>query len=422
MATATAEPPPTPAPAVVPIPAAPTPQTPNAATIPTSADPPKPGSAREKMMQAAKAKYGEPEPTPAPKPAEGARPGDSTPKPADAPEPKAGEEPEPVPPPPDVDPKDKKQNPWKLYRQEKERAAQLERQIAEAKTSSLAESERARYIEDQQKLEAKLKTYEDEIRFKSYEKSEEFATKYEQPYNDAWQRHMQDLRGVTITGEDGVARPMQASDILDLVNLELPDARNLADEKWGKFASDAMQARKEIRNLFEAKNKALDDAKKTGAEREKQTRERATKWQQDTTKFIAEKWTGFKQAALKDPKIGEFLNPADGDDTRNQLLGKGFALVEKAFAVNPMDAKLTPQQREEAIRDHARVYNRAAAYGPMRYVITKLQSEIAALKKSNGEFKKSTPPTGGGGGPQGGAPATTSARDAMRRAGERYSK
>jgi len=424
---AAAEAPPAPAapPAAAPppagVPATPTPRPPNEAQLPTAVTPAKPGSAREKMLNAAKEKYGAPDPKPVPKPGEAPRPGETPPKPAegkvdppkpgDAPEPAAGDKPE----------KKGVGEGWRRYEEEKKKRVELEQRLETSKTSALAEEERTEYLSRIEKLETARKADQDELRFRAYEKSEEFQTKYEQPYKQAWDKAIKELREVPIIGEDGATtRPMRPEDILDLVNLGLPDARRLAKEKWGYFADDAMAARQDIKRMFDARTEALEEAKKNGAEREKQFKERNQKWQSETTKFIGEKWNGFNQAALKDPKIGEFLNPVEGDDTRNQLLGKGFALVDKAFAANPMDPKLTPQQREEAIRDHARVRNRAAAYGPMRHEITKLRAEVEQLRKANGQFKESTPPTGGGGTETNGRPAATSAREAMRQAGLKH--
>ena len=380
--------------------------------------PAKPGSARERMhrdtakklnLEEPPSAVNTPKPADAPK-AEAPRPGEATP-PDSAPET----------PPADVPPEDKKKNPWKLYRAEKERATALERQISEAKTGSLAETEKAQYLERIEKAEAKLKTYEDEIRFKSYEKSDEFKTKYEQPYEQAWNRHMAELRQVPVLAADGTQRLATPEDLLELVNLPLGEARKLANEKWGDFSQDAMTARKECRDLFEAKNIALEEARKTGSEREKQMQEQGQKWRTDTTKHVTDTWKQANEAALSDPNNGEFFKPAEGDETRNQLLGKGFALVDKAFSENPYDPKLTPEQRADVVKRHAAVRNRAAAYAPMKYLLNKLRAEVAALKKSNGQLKGSEPPRAGGT-QANGAPASTSARDRMRAAGEKWAK
>ena len=214
---------------------------------------------------------------------------------------------------------------------------------------------------------------------------------------------------------------MTQQDLLDLTNLSLPDARKLAKEKWGDFADDAMSARKEIRSLFENKTRALDEARKNGAEREKMSQERYQKWEKDTKGHISTVWNESNAAAQADPENGQYFKPVEGDDTRNQLLGKGFALVDKAFAENPMDPRLTPDQRAEAVKHHAAVRNRAAAFGPMKYLIRKLQQENAELKKANEQFKDSEPKTAGGTTtPAGGA--TTSARDRMHAAGDKYAR
>ena len=386
---ATAEPPVATAPVAAP---APTPA-PKDLTIPSPSDPPRSGTARERMQKETAKKWEADVPKGVETP--------ETPRTTKSPEtpaPRPGDEPagEAPPAPADVPADKKKQNPWQTVRTLEKQVETLQREVSSAKSASLAEQEKSQYLERIEQAEAKVKTYEDEIRFKAYERSEEFATKYEKPYNAAWERAMKDMRGVTITGEDGVARPMEAKDILDLVNLELPDARELADAKWGKFAGDAMTWRKEIRNLFESKAIALDEARKNGAERERQTGERTQRWQKEANEHVKTTWNTENQRALSDPVNGEFFKPSEGDETRNQLLGKGFALVDKAFAENPMDPRHTPEQRAEIVRRHAAVRNRAAAFGPMKYIIAKLRSQLAELEKANARYKESEPSTAGG--------------------------
>jgi hypothetical protein len=130
-------------------------------------------------------------------------------------------------------------------------------------------------------------------------------------------------------------------------------------------------------------------------------------------------WNEANAEAVADRENGQYFKPVEGDDTRNQLLGKGFALVDKGFSENPMDPKLTPEQRTEVVRRHAAIRNRAAAFGPLKYLVKKLTQEVADLKKANGQFKTSAPPTAGGTSTPS-AGATTSARERMRQAGEKY--
>ena len=394
--------------------------------LPTPSNPPRPGSARDRMRKETSVKWGE-EPATEPATKKASEPAtipdkkDVKPSSDKAPdEPAATKSTEA---PADITPDQKKKNPWVLYREEKKRADKLEQSVNEAKSASLAETEKAQYEERITKTEAKLKEYEDEIRFKSYEKSDEFKTKYQLPYEQAWTKHVKDLRGVTILDDAGNSRPMAANDILDLVNLELPDARKLATEKWGDFAQDAMLARKEILDLFEKKSQALDEAKKTGADREKTFQENARKWREGVQKHIKETWDAANKAALDNPNYGEFFKPVEGDDTHNQLLGKGFALVGEAFGKNPNDPKLTADERAAIVRKHAAVYNRAAAFGPMKHIIGLLRQKIAELEKASKELRGSTPPAGGGtAAPSNGAPSGGSARSRMHSAGDKWSK
>lgn len=374
------------------------------------------------MQQETGKKWGE-DPPPATPPATTPAKKDESKKPDDAPS-KPEETTATTEPPADISPEQKKKNPWHLLRDSEKKVKALETQVTEAKSSSLAETERVQFQERIDKAETKLKEYEDEIRFKSYEKSDEFKTKYEQPYEQAWTKHVHDLQGVTVLDDGGTQRPMEAKDILDLVNLSLPDARKLANEKWGDFSQDAMAARKEIKDLFESKTKALDEARKTGADREKTFQENSKKWRDGVQKQIKETWDIANKSALDHPVNGEFFKPVEGDDTRNQLLGKGFALVDEAFGKNPNDPNLTPEQRADIVRKHAAVRNRAAAFGPMKYLLAQLRKKFADLEKEYNAIKGSTPPAGGGkaapGG--GGPPAGGSARDRMHGAGDKYAK
>lgn len=391
--------------------------------LPTPGTPPRPGSARERMRKETSAKWGE-EPA-APEPTKPSAPAKPTPKPEDAPE-RPGEETPPPPPPEEapagVTPEQKKKNPWVLVREKEKQIKALEEQISQTKAGSLAEKEKSEYQERIEKAEKRIKEKEDELRFKSYEKSDEFNEKYEKPYVAAWEKHMADLRGVTVTGDDGVARDMKEEDILDLVNLSLPDARQLADDKWGRFANEAMLARKEIRDLFETKNKALETARKSGAEREKTFEENRKKWVADVQKHIADTWEEANQTAFKHPTSGEFFQPVEGDDKRNELLTKGYAMVDAAFAKNAMDPNLTPEERAEVVRKHAAVRNKAASWSVLKLINSRLRTEIDALKKANAQFKGSQPPAGGGTSQGGGGQPGGSARDRMHSAGDKYAK
>lgn len=380
--------------------------------MPKSVEPPQPGkrtSATEKMFEKlrAKATGATPDPVspPTQKPDPGTTPpgdpnaaGSAAPDPAVAGQ-KAGDpkaaEPQGTPPAAE-DPKDGRTNPWKLVDRYKTRAAELEKQVAEAKTNALAEQQRKEYLDQIESLTKRRDELENEIRFVDYSKSAEFQTKYQKPYEEAWKAAASELSEIVYTDpQTRQSRPATVDDLSQLVQLPLAQAREVADAVFGKFADDVMAHRKEIRNLFNAQSAALKEAREKGAERAKQQAEMTGKQSQDIADFCAKTWAEANKAVTEDP-AGKYFQPIEGDAEGNQRLSKGYALVDRAFSENPADPKMTPEQRREAIKRHAAVRHRAAAFGRIKAMYEKSQETIAALEKELDAFKKSVPPTGGG--------------------------
>lgn len=287
---------------------------------------------------------------------------------------------------------DAKAKPWKLVEQYKGKVAELEKTLADIKSAGVPKEVQERIT----KAETRAKELEDEIRFVNYEKSAEFKSKYQEPYEKAWQRAVSEVSEITVAGADGQARAVNSQDILDLVNLPLGKARELANQLYGDFADDLMAHRKEIRTLYEQRTAALEEAKKTGSEREQQLRETQKKAFTEIETQVKSTWEKAQADALASETNGQFFKPVEGDEQWNGLLTKGYTLVDKAFATNPLDPKLTPEQRAEVVRLHNAVRNRAAAFGPMKYKINALTAKIAELTKELEAYSGSTPATGGG--------------------------
>lgn len=364
----------------------------------TPAEPPKPGSAREQMFKALRAKAKpapETEPEPVPKPATPPETKPAETKPEDAPvsESKAATEPTPE------EAKGKtKTNPWKLVEQYKTKLSEAEKQIAEAKTASMAEQERKSLTERAEKAEARIKEYDQELQFQNFTKSDDFKKKYQEPYEAAWKRAMSDVKELAITDPtNGETRAVTIQDMMELVNLPLGKARDSADALFGKFADDVMAHRKEIRSLFEAQTAAIEEAKTKAGEWNKQRQEQLEKTTAELREFTKKTWQEANEAALKDEHYGKYFQPVEGDEDWNQRLAKGTELVDRAFSENPADPRLTPEQRALVIKRHAAVRNRARAFGPIRHKLEKAESRIAELEKELAQFKETTPPTEGGG-------------------------
>lgn len=288
-----------------------------------------------------------------------------------------------------------KANPWKLVDEYKARVAKTEGELAEANKRAIPKE---RWDEMQGKLtatEKRAQELESEIVFTNYSKSKEYKEKYETPYNSAWGRATNELKELTVDDGNGNVRPFSAQDIVELLNLPLPKARELAVQKFGEFADDVMAHRKEIRQLFEQKQNALDEAQKTGLDREKQRREQFQQQHAALTKTVMETWEKSNKSAMEDPNVGRFLKPVEGDTEWNDKLTAATKLADEAFNANALDPRLTPEQRQEVIEKHAAVRNRSIAYSMLRHENTRLSAQIASLEKQLKEFKASEPDRGG---------------------------
>lgn len=299
--------------------------------------------------------------------------------------------------------KPKKVSPWKLVDQYKAKVADLEKQLAGSKTGEPSKPGEPpkEMTERLTKAEARVKELEDEIRFTNYQKSPEFQDKYQKPYEAAWARAIKELNEVTVTDSNGNTRSATAEDMLTLVNLPLGKAREVSDAMFGAFSNDAMNHRRAIKELFDAQQDAVKDARTKAAEWEKTRHETMTKAMGEIEKSVGEIWTKANQDAATDSKYGTYFTPRENDPEWNQRLAKGFELVDKAFTdSNPRDPRLNSEQRKSIVERHAAVRNRAAAFGPLRYENECLRKRVAELEKDNAQYKSSEAPQAGGSKPQ----------------------
>lgn len=391
-------------------------------STPTGDTPPsKPGSAMDRMRQELQKKAITPDPSsPNTRPADPKRPGIAhkkeddeaakltTPPEEGTPE---GEEGDPTktvegdpektpaktdPKKPDGKPADKtKVNPWKLYDEAKGRAAKAEARIAELEKGGATPEAIKPYEERATKAEARAKELEQEIIFYDYSKSDEFKQQYEVPYEKAWTRAMGDLKELTVEDGKGSSRFFNANDLLELVNLPLQKARELAESLFGDFANDVMGHRKEIRGLLEARSSKLEEAKRDGSKMLRERMETQTRAKGEIQKAIQETWDGEKEAVKQDKEIGHLFTPAEGDDEGNAAIERGYKLVDEAWSANPEDPKLTAEQRKDIVKKHAAIRNRAAAFGRMRIELKRQLAKVAELEKQLAEYADSDPPMKG---------------------------
>jgi hypothetical protein len=321
--------------------------------------------------------------------------GDGVPpkEPAEKPEAAPKKEPEDDKLPPEARGKDGKlAGPWKLVKQYETKLREATSRLVEleAKVPDAAKAEAAaKRLEAAEKRAAEL---EDHMRFLDYSKSEEFRTKYQQPYEEAWQKATGELAELQVLNEDGsVARQATAQDLLALANMPLGEARKMANQMFGDAADDVMAHRRRVRDLSDAQSKALEDARKNGGERLAKTKADHEARQAEVAKL----WKEFSSA---DAEKYDFLKPKPEDDEWNERLTKANSLVDRAFAENPHDPKLTPEQRAQVVRRHAAVRSRAIAYSGLKLENSRLRAQLAAKEKELAQFSASAPTNGNGGG------------------------
>lgn len=293
-----------------------------------------------------------------------------------------------------VDPK--KMSPWKLVDQFKKRATEAEARALELEKRVLPEGKQKELTETLQRYESRVKEMEEELRYFNAEKYDPDILKANQEYESAWTRASKELSEITLTDPNTQAvRAVTNADLLELVNLPLGKAREIADQYFGVFADDVMAHRKEIRNLFEAKHSKLEELKKNGSERDGKRKAEYEQVMGQVQAQVKEIYEKANAEAAKDEKMGKYFSEREGDEEWNGRLKKGYELVDRAYQENSMDPRLTPDQRSAIVRRHAAVRNRAASWGPLRWHNEQLQARITEMEKELGQYKQSTPAAGG---------------------------
>lgn len=289
----------------------------------------------------------------------------------------------------------------KAYEGLKAKHRQLEQDLL-AKNAEI-EAIKSKPVEDpekkslQEKLterEKRLSDLENEIRFKHYESSQEYKEKYEQPFIDAWQAGRAKTASLKITDSEGNIRQATKEDFDKIAMIGDDDqAAELADELFGSKAPMVLYHRERVQELNAAKVKAVEDYRKQGSEREKQFSEQS-KQQQEKMRGMFEKFTA---AAIE--KFPELFKPVEGDEKGNELLKKGFDLVDAVF-----NGKVSEIPPEKLVAMHAAIRNRAAGFGRLLHQKRGLEAKVAELEKELAEFRGSEPGAGDGDGkPKGGA-------------------
>lgn len=289
-----------------------------------------------------------------------------------------------------IPPKGQKVKPWDLLDKFKSRVVALEKENAELKAKSNGSEVPKEALDKINTLETRNKELEDEIRFTKFEKSKEYQDNYHKPYLEAWHKAVAELQELTITEADGRTRAGNAKDLLMLAQLPLGKARQLANQWFGDAADDMMAHRRVLRELSDRQEKALEDARANGGEREKQAALELKAKEEAAAKNLAKAWDTINGEATAKY---EFLRPVDGQPERNTALEKAIKFVDDSFAMSVNSAK-TEQERDDVIRRHSALRNRAIGFSVLKHENKSLRAENEELKKKVSEYEASEPTSG----------------------------
>jgi hypothetical protein len=284
-----------------------------------------------------------------------------------------------------------KKSPWQFVEKLKKDNLGLQKRIVELESAAPKPGELPPEAKEKfTVLEARNKELEDEIRFVNYSKSKEFVDTYEKPYHDAWATALADIKELSVANEDGSTRQASVQDLLALSNMPLGQARATAKAWFGDSADDVMAHRRVLRDLSDKQTKALEDSKKFGSERDQQRRAEMEAKQKAHAEETGKVWHAINAEATEKY---EFLRPVEGQTERNELLEKANKFVDDTFKQHIGQAK-TQEERNQILRAHAAVRNRAIGFSVLKHENKTLRAELESLRKSLEEFQGSEPTVG----------------------------
>lgn len=240
----------------------------------------------------------------------------------------------------------------------------------------------------------KIQEYENEARLTRYERSDEYRTKYEAPYQNAVKQAYSDVKELLVSEPDPTnpetpkERQAVASDFDEVYNLPLGPATKLAKQKFGDSAFIVLQHRTAIKQAAKAAMDAVEANKGKATEYEQQQTAQQKLREEANSQMFTEAVSSLQQ------KYPDWFAPKDGNTEWNDALAKGISMADMAFDPDARKA-LTPQQN--CILD-AQIHMRSAAFAPMKAELTKLRAQVKQLEsdiaKARGSAPGETKPSG----------------------------
>jgi hypothetical protein len=265
------------------------------------------------------------------------------------------------------------------HTQAQERLAELEgiATTAKADTGPLAEQLAA--------AQKRIEDYEGKLRLTAYQQSDEFRTKYFDPFKRAETRAFRDVKqleyieGIDEDTQQPRTRAATDDDFIELYNLPTGKAYAFAKRAFGDSAQLMMNHYHALHQQKEDMDAAVADYRTRGAQEEEQTKARTAQEREAADRM----WRGANES-LQAKYFKELGVDADDAEMRD-LLGKSYATVDKLFSGN---GSLT---MAEKVGLQASVRQRAALFGVTRRQLLKAQADLAEANATIEELRGSSP-------------------------------
>lgn len=231
----------------------------------------------------------------------------------------------------------------------------------------------------------RLEQYESDLRLTKYERSQEYAEKFQKPYQNAVQRAYREVKELIAfepnpeDPDNPRERTATQADFDEIYGMPLGQATRLAKQRFGDAAMIVLQHRQQIRQLAEAAYGAVEEYKTKGTEAEKRQQAEAAQREQGMGAMFQ---SALGMYAKRNPQL---FSEIEGDTEGNGLLAKGRQFASMVFAGNE---GLNPQQ--VVMRD-ARAFNWLSAYPRLARDVKKLQGELAEANKTIEGLRGSSP-------------------------------
>ena len=228
-----------------------------------------------------------------------------------------------------------------------------------------------------------------EVRFMDYTRSRDYREKFEEPIKEAWKKALDDIDGITVTDEDGEERKASHHDIVALMSMPTGKAAVEAQRMFGPAAPEIMVHRRKLIELRDSRNKAIEDWKQKGIQRQQ---DRETQQQAQLQSLHSAFDEEFKNT---ETEYAALFGNEEGDDEGNGLLESGMKLVRMATRGEGLDPNLSPTERAELMaRAQAQIGLRARAFGRERLRTLRLQQKVKELEQKLKDAAGSEPGAG----------------------------